>query len=120
IDEQLSIEQSPYIKAAYQRLLATHDRHEAAHVIREALGEVIWEGQRLDARQHNERYIEMIMRHGTRYGRLYFRTDKGPVRLASQAEMLSMSEWASVDAMAPITAFLRMLDVAGAPAWPRW
>lgn len=66
IDEQLSIDQPPGIKAAYQRLLATHDRHEAAHIIMEALGEVIWEAQRLGAPLNNERYIELILRHATR------------------------------------------------------
>src|SRR3546814_10306522 len=36
-NEQLSIDQPPGIKAAFQGLLATRDAHEAAHVIMEAL-----------------------------------------------------------------------------------
>jgi hypothetical protein len=32
----------------------------------EALGEVIWEAQRLGTPLNNERYIELILRHSTR------------------------------------------------------
>ncbi len=66
INEQLSIDQPPGIKGAYQRLLTTHDPHAAAHTIMEALGEVIWEAQRLGTPLNNERYIELILRHSTR------------------------------------------------------
>ncbi|AYR20102.1 DUF1841 family protein [Alcaligenes faecalis] len=66
INEQLSIDQPPGIKAAYQRLLTKYDRHAAAHIIMEALGEVIWEAQRLGTPLNNERYIELILRHSTR------------------------------------------------------
>src|SRR3546814_8369323 len=45
INEQLSIDQPPGIKAAFQSLLATRDAHEAAHIIMEALGEVVWEAR---------------------------------------------------------------------------
>src|SRR3546814_10431190 len=37
INEQLSIDQPPGIKAAFQSLLATRDSHEAAPIIMEAL-----------------------------------------------------------------------------------
>src|SRR5690606_1979406 len=47
INEQLSIDHPPGIKAAYNGLLATHGPHEAAHIVMEALGEVVWEAQRL-------------------------------------------------------------------------
>lgn len=65
IQEQLSIDQPPGIKSAYDRLVATLDPHEASHRIMEALGEVIWEAQRLKKPLDNERYIELIHRHAT-------------------------------------------------------
>ncbi len=43
IAEQLSIDQPPGIKAAWQQLLATRDAHEAVHEIMESLGQVVWE-----------------------------------------------------------------------------
>lgn len=67
IQEQLSIDQPPGIKAAFQGLLASRDGHDAAHVIMEALGEVIWEAQRLGAAFDNEKYLELIRRHATRH-----------------------------------------------------
>ena len=63
IQEQLSIDQPPGIKAAHDRLVATLDPHEASHRIMEALGEVIWEAQRLNQPLDNERYIELIHKH---------------------------------------------------------
>lgn len=67
INEQLSIDQPPGIKAAYQGLLRKHDTHEAMHTIMEALGEVVWEAQRLNTPFDNERYLELIRRHATRH-----------------------------------------------------
>ncbi|WP_353153005.1 DUF1841 family protein [Pollutimonas bauzanensis] len=66
INEQLSIDQPPGIKAAFQGLLATRDAHEAAHIIMEALGEVIWEAQRLGTPFDSDKYLELIRRHATR------------------------------------------------------
>lgn len=65
IQEQLSIDQPPGIKPAYDRLVATLEPHEATHRIMEALGEVIWEAQRLNKPLDNERYIELIHRHSS-------------------------------------------------------
>lgn len=62
IQEQLSIDQPPGIRAAYQSLLRRLDPHEAEHHIMEALGEVVWEAQRLGTALDNERYIELIRR----------------------------------------------------------
>src|SRR5690606_41408236 len=42
INEHLSTYQPPGITQAFHVLLATHDAHEAAHIIMEALGEVAW------------------------------------------------------------------------------
>ncbi len=65
INEQLSIDQPPGIKAAYQSLLATRDHHEAAHIIMEALGEAVWESQRLGTPLDTEKYLDLIRRHAT-------------------------------------------------------
>lgn len=66
INEQLSIDQPPGIKAAFQGLLATREPHDAVHVIMEALGEVIWEAQRLGTPFDSDKYLELIRRHATR------------------------------------------------------
>ncbi len=66
INEQLSIDQPPGIKRAFQDLLATHDAHDAAHIIMEALGEVVWEAQRLGQPLDSDKYIDLIRRHATR------------------------------------------------------
>ena len=66
IQEQLSIDQPPGIKAAYQGLLGTRTPHEAIHVIMEALGEVVWEAQRLGTPFNNETYLDLIRRHASR------------------------------------------------------
>lgn len=66
IDEQLSIDQPPGIKAAHQQLLRKFDPHQASHIIMDALGEVVWESQRLGNALNNERYLELIRTHSTR------------------------------------------------------
>lgn len=63
IQEQLSVNQPPGIRPAYQRLLKRCDAHEAQHRIMEALGEIVWEAQRLGKPLDNERYLELIHRH---------------------------------------------------------
>jgi len=63
IQEQLSIDQPPGICAAYQKLQQRYDNHEAQHRIMEALGEVIWEAQRLGKPFDNDHYLELIQRH---------------------------------------------------------
>ena len=53
IADQISIDQPPGIRAAYQALRARLDVHEAEHTILECLGETLWrsqsEGKPLDA-----------------------------------------------------------------------
>ena len=66
ISEQLSIDQPPGIKAAYEQLLATRDPHAAVHEIMECLGEVVWEAQRLGTAFSNEGYLDLIRRRITR------------------------------------------------------
>lgn len=66
INEQLSIDQPPGIKAAFQGLLASRDAHDAVHIIMEALGEVVWEAQRLGKPLDTDKYLELIRRHASR------------------------------------------------------
>ena len=66
IQEQLSIDHPPGIRAAWNQLLHSHNEHEAAHIIMEALGEVVWESQRLGKPMDNEHYLDLIRRHATR------------------------------------------------------
>ena len=63
IQEQISVDQPPGIRAAYQRLLATRSAHDATHCLMEALGEMMWEAQRLGKALDNERYLTLIRKH---------------------------------------------------------
>jgi len=60
ISEQLSIDQPPGIRAAYQRLSVARGEHAAMHAIMECLGQVLWEAQRLGTPFSNEAYLELI------------------------------------------------------------
>jgi hypothetical protein len=66
IAEQLSIDQPPGLRAAYERLVRrTGDPHVAAHEVMECLGEVIWSAQRTGARtaeELNAAYLECLAR----------------------------------------------------------
>lgn len=65
IREQVSIDQPPGIRAAWNALRARHDAHAAEHIIMEALGEVVWEAQRMGTPFDNEHYLSLIRRHAT-------------------------------------------------------
>lgn len=67
ITEQLSIDQPPGIRAAYERLVLRHgDEHRAAHAVMECLGEVVWTAQRagqaLPPDEMSARYLECLAR----------------------------------------------------------
>ncbi|GAA5233934.1 DUF1841 family protein [Verticiella sediminum] len=62
IAEQLSIDQPPGIRAAYQRLVSRTDAHHAAHQLMEALGQIVWEAQRDRSPPDSEKYLELIRR----------------------------------------------------------
>jgi len=65
IEEQLSIDQPPGIRGAYERLLArTGDEHDARHAILECLGELVWRSQRDRAPPDTELYLECVRRKG--------------------------------------------------------
>lgn len=62
IAEQLSIDQPPGIRQVHAGLLSTRDPHEAAHVLLESLGEVLWESQRLGKPLDSSVYLDLIHR----------------------------------------------------------
>ncbi len=66
IREQVSIDHPPGIRAAHRKLAAVRGEHEAEHIIMEALGQVIWEAQRLESPPDNDKYLELILRNVTR------------------------------------------------------
>ena len=66
IDEQISIDQPPGIRAAATALtLKLDSAHEAQHQIMECLGEMIWNAQRNGQPLDGEAYIEAVKRRVT-------------------------------------------------------
>jgi len=65
VEEQLSIDQPPGIKAEFERIArARGDRHEALHAVLECLGETVWEAQRKATAPDEKAYLECIDRKG--------------------------------------------------------
>ncbi|MCX9156131.1 DUF1841 family protein [Niveibacterium sp. 24ML] len=63
VHEQLSIDQPPGIRAAYDACLAAKgDRHAALHDVIESLGETIWQSQRDGSPLDAVAYVEAIHR----------------------------------------------------------
>ncbi len=62
VAEQISIDQPPGIRAAYQALRARLDVHDAEHAILECLGEAIWRAQRLGGPLDGVAYLDCIRR----------------------------------------------------------
>jgi hypothetical protein len=63
IEEQLSIDQPPGIKAEFARLAARlGDRHAACHEIMECLAETVWRAQRDGATPDALAYLECLRR----------------------------------------------------------
>lgn len=61
IEEQLSIDQPPGIRAAFESRLRRHgDRHAALHDILECLGETLWRAQRDRQPPDGVAYLECI------------------------------------------------------------
>lgn len=65
IHEQLSIDQPPGIRAAFERLVCRMDRHDAEHILLEKLAETIWQAQRNGSQLDAEAYVEAVRRAGT-------------------------------------------------------
>ena len=63
IEEQLSIDQPPGIRAAFEsRLPRDGDRHAALHVLLECLGEMLWQAQRDRLPPDGVAYLDCIRR----------------------------------------------------------
>jgi Domain of unknown function (DUF1841) len=61
IEEQLSIDQPPGIRAEFERIArARGDRHEAQHAVLECLGETLWRAQRDAAAPDAAAYLECL------------------------------------------------------------
>lgn len=62
VAEQISIDQPPGIRAAYQALRNRLDVHTAEHAIIECLGETIWRAQRHSAAMDAQAYLDCVRR----------------------------------------------------------
>lgn len=63
VEEQLSIDQPPGLRAAFEALLARRgDRHEALHDVLECLGETMWRAQKSQSPPDGEAYVECLRR----------------------------------------------------------
>jgi hypothetical protein len=63
IEEQLSIDQPPGIRAIFQQLQTRHgDRHAALHVILDCLGETVWRANQDKAPPDGNAYLDCLRR----------------------------------------------------------
>lgn len=63
VEEQLSIDQPPGIRATFARLLERYDsRHEALHAVIDALAETLWQSQHDRQPLDAEAYLERLRR----------------------------------------------------------
>jgi len=63
VEEQLSIDQPPGLRAIFEGLLTRHgERHAALHDVLECLGETIWRSQRDKAPPDGAAYLECLRR----------------------------------------------------------
>ncbi len=65
IHEQVSIDQPPGIRAAFNRLHAKMEAHAAEHVLLECLGETIWRAQRIGGPMDAAAYLDQINRNAS-------------------------------------------------------
>lgn len=62
IAEQVSIDQPPGLRAAFEQLAARLGEHEAHHEIMECLGQMLWTAQRSGLPPDGEAYVECVRR----------------------------------------------------------
>ena len=62
IEEQLSIDQPAGLRPAFEALLGRMSRHDALHVVLEALGETIWRAQHDGTPLDGVAYVEAVRR----------------------------------------------------------
>lgn len=65
IAEQISIDQPPGIRAAYQTLRQRLEVHDAEHALIECLGEALWYAQRQGGAIDQSAYLESIRRRAS-------------------------------------------------------
>lgn len=65
IEEQLSIDQPPGIRARYEALAAKTSEHDAKHDVLDCLGEIIWQAQRSGTAPDAAAYLECLERKAT-------------------------------------------------------
>jgi hypothetical protein len=66
VEEQLSIDQPPGIRAAFEQLrVKTGDEHHAKHALLECLAETIWQAQRINSAPDERTYLECLKRRRT-------------------------------------------------------
>jgi hypothetical protein len=65
IAEQVSIDQPPGIRQAFELLRRRVGEHEAHHVIMECLGEMLWNAQRSGLPPDGAAYIDCVQRRAT-------------------------------------------------------
>jgi hypothetical protein len=64
VEEQLSIDQPPGIRAEFERIAAARgDRHAALHALLECLGETLWRAQRDAAPPDGAAYLECLRKN---------------------------------------------------------
>jgi hypothetical protein len=67
LEEQLSIDQPPGVRQAFQALaFKCQDRHEALHEALECLAETIWRSQRENAPPDGAAYLECLVKRSRR------------------------------------------------------
>ena len=65
IHEQVSIDQPPGIRAAFESLRARMNPHDAEHVLLECLGETIWAAQRQGTQMDALAYVDAVRRRAS-------------------------------------------------------
>lgn len=66
IAEQLSIDQPHGIRAAFEKLAAKHDRHDAEHILLDALGTAIFDAQSSGRPLDPAAYVDAVRRAASR------------------------------------------------------
>jgi hypothetical protein len=65
VEEQLSIDQPPGLRPAFEALLARRgERHAALHEALECLGETLWRAEKSRSAPDGEAYVECVRRRG--------------------------------------------------------
>lgn len=65
IHEQVSIDQPPGIRAAFNQLAQRQDQHSAEHALLECLGETIWRAQSSGGQMDSQSYVDAVRRRAS-------------------------------------------------------